>query len=860
MHRAGAWRASVALLLTAASGFAGLAYQIVWTQQGALWLGHEAAAMLAVVAAFFGGMSLGALCLGRALRASAAPLRWYIACEALIGLWGLVLTAIFRPATAALLALIGPAPSMPWHWTVAFGGTLLLLLPSAAAMGLALPALERLVPSRHAAGSFFGGLYAANTLGAVLGVLTTAFWFIPAHGLTATATAGAMINLLCAATATWLFRKSEPRALGSVITANSAARNPPLLRLAATGLLGIGYEVVALRVLCQVTEETVYTFACALAVYLAGTTLGAASYQRWWAGRKDPDRTSNILLVALSCASLIGAAALWCADSLRAALGTALGDCLPAAIGTEAALALSAFALPTIVMGALFSQLCIVANEKGAGFGEATGWNGAGAALAPAVFGVIAVPWVGAKWSLLLLSTGYLAVLPWHAWRWVWTWVPVAATLLLAVLAPRLAFIDIPPGGRIRSYEEGATAAVSVVEDRDGVARLRIDNRQQEGSSASYWFDARQAWLPLLLHPAPAHVLFLGMGTGVTAAAATEDPGVQVDVVELLPEVIAASHLFTGVFEGPARSVRARVIAADARRFVQSTDRQFDVIVSDNFHPARSGAGSLYTVEHFRAVRTRLARGGLFCQWLPLHQLDLESLRSIVGAYQSVFPGAVAILASNSLDTPVVGLLGREDDAGFDSGAVIARLHAVTVARDLTTLGLEDEFAILGSFVAGPRSLQRFAESAVLNTDDRPVVAYRAPRLTYAPDSMPRDRLMQLLGEWGIEPGEVLSDAAPPDRVRRLSAYWQARDRYIEAGRHVQPATDVRQMLAQVQEPLLSVLQISPDFHPAYMPLLQMARSLAALDPAAAQTLAVQLARIDPDDPQARELRDGLAR
>ena len=36
-----------------ASGFAGLGYQIVWTQQCALWLGHESAAVLAVVAAFF---------------------------------------------------------------------------------------------------------------------------------------------------------------------------------------------------------------------------------------------------------------------------------------------------------------------------------------------------------------------------------------------------------------------------------------------------------------------------------------------------------------------------------------------------------------------------------------------------------------------------------------------------------------------------------------------------------------------------------------------------------------------------------------------------------------------------------------
>ena len=59
--------------LMMASGFAGLGYQIVWTQQSALWLGHESAAVLAVVAAFFGGLALGALVLSPRIDRSAQP-------------------------------------------------------------------------------------------------------------------------------------------------------------------------------------------------------------------------------------------------------------------------------------------------------------------------------------------------------------------------------------------------------------------------------------------------------------------------------------------------------------------------------------------------------------------------------------------------------------------------------------------------------------------------------------------------------------------------------------------------------------------------------------------------------------------
>jgi spermidine synthase len=401
-------------------------------------------------------------------------------------------------------------------------------------------------------------------------------------------------------------------------------------------------------------------------------------------------------------------------------------------------------------------------------------------------------------------------------------------------------------------------AAVSVVEDADGVARLHINNRQQEGSSATLFADARQALLPLLLHPAPQRALFLGLGTGVTASSAAEDPLLEVDAVELLPEVIAASaHFWRGLEEnGP--NPRLRLMVADARRFVRATQERYDLIVSDNFHPARSGSGSLYTVEHFAAVQNRLTAGGLFCQWLPLHQLDLDTLRSIVRAFITIYPHGWAMLATNSLDTPVLGLVARGDGGRrFDVAQTRERLTGVAMSRSPAEFGITDDLALLGSFIAGPRALARFAGNAPLNTDDHPVVAYRAPRITYAPDSLPRDRLIALLGEVEISPDELV--AAPHDNTwaSRLAAYWAARNRFIEAGRDVQPTSDVGRMLAQVREPLLSVLRISPDFRPAYDPLLRMATALGRSDVAAARALLIELQQAQPTRPEAaRALRD----
>ena len=47
-------------------------------------------------------------------------------------------------------------------------------------------------------GSSIAALYAANTFGAVVGVLAAAFWLVPQFGLVRTAVVCAVLNLLCA--------------------------------------------------------------------------------------------------------------------------------------------------------------------------------------------------------------------------------------------------------------------------------------------------------------------------------------------------------------------------------------------------------------------------------------------------------------------------------------------------------------------------------------------------------------------------------------------------------------------------------------------------------------------------------------
>jgi spermidine synthase len=849
MIRAQRW----AIVLMTASGFAALGYQIVWTQQSALWLGHETEAVLAVVGAFFGGIAAGALFFSARIETSARPVRWYAACECVIGLWGLALVFLMPRVSNLLLDLIGAQPSPLRQGSVVFGATFFLLLPATAAMGATLPAMERILGGRRADGAPIAILYASNTFGAVLGVLAAAFLLVPSFGLASTALACVIANLVCGLAALQVFAEQGEAPMVSA-SANPASH---LRVLTVTGLIGIAYEVLVVRVLSQVAENTVYTFAILLAVYLIGTTLGAAGYSRWAKSAVAHERTRDRLLVALSAACLFGIVCLAFAADGKAGLLRALGPGMGPALLVEALLAIAAFLLPTIMMGALFSHLATTARADGVRFGRMIGVNTLGAALAPMLVGLLLLSGLGTTFSLLLMVAGYLLLTSRESWKSPVQLSTAAALAALALWAPSLAFVQLPEGGRLARYEEGVGASVSVIVDARGVATLHINNRQQEGSSATFLADARQGLLPILLHPAPHRALFLGLGTGVTARSAAEDLNLRVDAVELLPEVIAASADFARVVS-EHENPRLRILAADARRFVRTAPELYDVIVADNFHPARSGSAALYTVEHFTAVQKRLAPGGLFCQWLPLHQLDLPTLRSIVRSYTNVFPRSWAMLATNSLDTPVIGLVARRDGERIELEGVRERLRNLRMPRSAAEFGIVDDLALLGSFIAGPDSLSKFAEGAPLNTDDHAVVSYLAPRITYAPTSAPRDRLLELLANVDNDSGELLAGATDAGWNSRLAAYWQARDRYLESGRNVQPTFDVRDMLAQVREPLLAVLRISPDFRPAYDPLLQMAGALASSDSAGARELLMQLASRQPDRPEATEALHAL--
>jgi spermidine synthase len=300
------------------------------------------------------------------------------------------------------------------------------------------------------------------------------------------------------------------------------------------------------------------------------------------------------------------------------------------------------------------------------------------------------------------------------------------------------------------------------------------------------------------------------------------------------------------------------VTIADARRYVAADTGQYDVIVADLFHPALDGSGTLYTTEHFVAVQKRLAPEGLFCQWLPLYQLDLPSLRAIIRGFLDVYPDGSAWLNHYSVRTPMLALVGRKDGGSLDLHRLEQRLSDPAVLAVARPIGFESPMDVLGQFVGGSRTLAAFAGQGPRNTDDYPFVTLDAQRNVRALSERPSALLLTVIRALRPDSAELLqADRRSPDPQQdavatRLPAYWQARDRFLEAGAALKGDPRGLALVNAAAPALLESIRISPEFDPAYTPLLGMARSLMESDRAAAAQL---LHEIDNAAPLRKEAR-----
>ena len=800
-------------LLFFLSGATGLVYELLWVRLLYQSFGTTVQSVTTVVAAYMGGLGLGALAIGRRADRHPNPARLYGILEILIGCFGLASPFILH---ATQQAYVGLARSLALQGgsvasvSLRFGLAWLVLLIPTTLMGGTLPVLTRaLTVDREHLRASLGRLYGLNTLGAVVGTLLAGFWLIENVGIRGSLWGVALINLMIGAAAVLLSRAhtlpfaSRPQAPGPSSLSGAAAdpaAAPPLrlwrlalILLAVTAFASLLDEIAWTRVLVMIVGGSTYGFTLILMVFLLGIGIGSAIVAR--IGRPALETAATAALAQGITAA--GAALLFLSLSALPHYILIVFQNVDYGGGVRLfriGLAVVAVVLPPAIgMGMTFPLLTDIVASRGEARSSDVGWayavNTLGSIIGAVLTGFVLVSVLGTDRTLRLglwvngLAALSLAVSA--AWR-----VPEAsaqhqrlragvlgggllACLGLAVAVgapgwgPRL--IDIGPtiygrglkspalregflrhlGSRQLAFVEGRNATVSVWESAVGRA-LKVNGKVDASDLGDMDTQIMLGIAPVAARPHATSALAIGFGSGVTTAMLAAVPGMErVRVVEIEPAVLGLAPLFRSVNRDVLSRPNVQSIVDDARSALQLNNDRFDVIVSEPSNPWVAGVATLYTPEFYSIVRARLAERGVFCQWIQLYQLNLPVVAGIIRNVRAVFPHVQVWLGAPE----DIMVLGSDRPIVVDTAWVgsLVGPQGILAWDGREYLGIRHVEDYFSRLIMGERGVDRLLSKATLvHTDDRPKLEFVAARSFLSDSQSPTFDSLVVIG--GAEP------------------------------------------------------------------------------------------------------------
>ena len=916
------------LLAYTCSGLAGLIYEVSWTRLLTLYVGHTTAAASAVVAAFLGGLALGAGGGGvwAARLSPARSLRAYVALEIVVALFAIALPYELKALT----------PLLRWSYQNGDPGSLfpvirllaclwLVFLP-ATALGATFPLAIRWFAhtSPHAAGSS-GTLYAANTAGAAVGALLAGFTLIPAIGLSGTTRIGVLASLLAAASV-WVVtrldaryaapaqtstahglprRPKPPRRSKNDVSATPSLMNVPVpawlagLVLGLSGFAALMHEIVWTRVLSLLLGPTTYAFAATIAAVITGVAVGSA-LGAWIAGRTRHAAAWLALVLAGAALTTSGTTSLAGGQIPRLiAQQMATSPYVLDQLFRQGTLVTAALILPTaLCLGAAFPLALAITSGSSSDarrFGLVYAINTVGSVAGSLLAGFLFIPLMGLQSTLRVVSLSLVAaavtvIVVGRLTGRARLASAVAAVVTLGVVAlsppwdrellASGAYLYAPyvpkdlnletllKAGTLLYYREGAASTVSV-KRLTGTTTLAVDGKVDASNRSDMLTQKLIAHLPLLLHDHPREVGIIGLGSGVTVGAALSHPITRADVIEISPEVVEASQYFTDDNHHALADPRTHLIVGDGRSHLMLSERRYDVIISEPSNPWIAGVAALFTREFFEAAKSRLAPGGVICQWAHTYNISDSNLRSIVATFGSVFPNGTLWLVGGS-DVLLVASVDPVDSMDRRLENMARAWARPGVAEDLRQVAAAEPFSLLSLYGGGPRELAQYGHGAEILTDDRMTLEFSGPRALHTSSALENgDRLSALLNQ---------ADAPPPIRQSRSAAgaaQWRNRalmmaksdmhaaayDDYVRAlekdpgdALSLEGIAKEAMLAGRVSDALSWVKGLTANRAPDSHALVTLSKLFAASAmPADAIDAAHEAARLAPDDPAASE-------
>ncbi len=768
------------------SGFAALLYQTAWMRQFSLVFGTSELAVAAVLAAYMGGLALGAGIAARFVHRVKRPVLFYGVLEGGIAIAALSVPLLLSLLNGLYIAVFGDQPEPVdasglgqsiFYLATAF---IVLAIPTAF-MGATLPLLTKyVVQSEEQIGPRVGLLYATNTVGAVGGTVVAAFILLPALGLAGTVYVGVAINflvfLVAAAIAKAVARESSAESVADapVPTAKAAKSLPlsgrfwalPIMLL--SGANSFIYEVLWTRLLGHILGGSITAFATMLASFLGGIAIGSAVASRF--ARTKTAALNGFIIV--QCGIAVASIAIY----------QYLPLAIPENVGLKGNVLLAiAILLPaTLFIGATFpfAVKIFARNEVDAAAASARvySWNTVGAIAGATLAAFLLIPALKYEGAIhLAVVVNVVLALAAAALIGERRIVPIGVTAVL-VLAAALAYQPAMPteilrtspvmdesSGEIRYYEVGRSATVLVLEE-NGYFNLRTNGLPEASTNLKgappYQHNQRLlSALPVLARPDIEEMLIVGFGAGATLEGVPQSVK-RIDVVELEPEVIEANRSMSDERQiDPLADPRVHVYINDARSALSLTAKKYDAIVSQPSHPWTAGASHLYTREYMQIANEHLTDNGVYLQWMNTQFVDADLLRSLCATMLDVFDHVRVY----QWDAQVLFFLGSAQPLNVEldmarTGRPLSDDHRFY--REMGVGSVEDAVVAL---TMDHVNVVAFAQDAEVITDDFNLMATRSAKVMNDQTTIGLLDLFELLRPYDplLQPDSFIHDDFP---------------------------------------------------------------------------------------------------
>ncbi len=740
-------------LLFFVSGATTLVYEISWTRQTGLLFGHTVLAGSVVLASLFMGLAIGYYVGGR-FSSSENSLRWFGVCEIAAAAWAMCVPTLLSMLQSQAIVAWMSSESMPWQFASRASIGVLLLLPATMALGATLPLMSQTLarvseqPTRSAA---IG--YSINTAGAMTGTLVCTYFLLVQVGVSRSSYVAAAVGVIAGAIAIVLSIKHAAQVIttqghgGPVETRGELGEDGKqsygrqtsvaLAIAALSGFATLALEILYTRLFSLVFHNSTYTFGNVVAVFLLALAVGAGLVALLMR-RVEPSKLLFWCGIAAAISCCLCLALFVNVTRLQYFVS---GETFVGHLLRGFALVFVYVMLPVTICGMIFPATWqLLAREFSTGYivGKLAMVNAIGATLGSLAASFVILPTIG-LWAgflfvavillLIALLSVQLSPVRIDTLKWRSASVVLAALCILGTWFASFSWSELgrDPGEVFLTRRESAYGWIDVTRSEDSEAWYIRQNLHYRlgGTGTAAMRERRQARLPMLLHPDPEKVLFLGMGTGVTAAGAIQHSETEtIEIVELIADVTAAAKELGHRNDHVLDDSRVHVTTDDARHYLLGTQNSFDVIVSDLFVPWESETGYLYTREHYVASANCLQPGGLFCQWLPVYQMGQREFTMIADTFASVFPETTLWWGKMDPGKPIIGLVGSMQPMELDQRKLASRLAILNRLPG----GNDWQLKTINDFRLASIGVWRVVHPSILNTDEHPRVEFWTPR------------------------------------------------------------------------------------------------------------------------------------